>query len=102
MVIGLRFEDRLDGSFNYNTWREMIVLVLEENEIWEFVDQTLTPPTDDTLLAAHKKKDMKARRIILDGVKDHVVPHLSGKKTAREMWEALSCIGLTTTTGRCC
>ena len=27
--------------------------------------------------------------IIMDGVKDHIVPHLSGKKTAAEMWMAL-------------
>ena len=27
--------------------------------------------------------------IILDGVKDHIVPHLSGKKTVLEMWKAL-------------
>ena len=25
----------------------------------------------------------------MDGVKDHIVPHLSGKKTALEMWKAL-------------
>ena len=25
----------------------------------------------------------------MDGVKDHIVPHLSGKKTALEMWTAL-------------
>ena len=27
--------------------------------------------------------------IIMDGVNDHIVPHLSGKKTAAEMWTAL-------------
>ena len=27
--------------------------------------------------------------IIMDGVKDHIVPHLSGKKTATKMWTAL-------------
>ena len=27
--------------------------------------------------------------IILDGVKDHIVPHLSGKKTTLEMWKDL-------------
>ena len=27
--------------------------------------------------------------IIMDGVKDHIVPRLSGKKTALEMWKAL-------------
>jgi uncharacterized membrane-anchored protein YjiN (DUF445 family) len=40
-------------------------------------------------LAAHKLKDMKAKRIILDRVKDHLIPHLSVKTTARDMWEAL-------------
>ena len=27
--------------------------------------------------------------MILDGVRDHIIPHMSGKKTASEMWEAL-------------
>ena len=27
--------------------------------------------------------------IILDGVKDHLIPHLTGKNTAWHMWEAL-------------
>ncbi len=33
---------------------------------------------------------MNARHIILDGVKDHIIPHLSGKKSTREMWESLT------------
>lgn len=32
---------------------------------------------------------MKARLIILDGVKDSLIPHLSGKNSAHEMWMAL-------------
>jgi hypothetical protein len=87
---GLRFEDRLEGASNYSPWKERIALVLMENGIWEFADQKLTPPTDATQLADHNKKDVKARRIILDAVKDHVIPHLSGKKTTRDMWEALT------------
>ena len=27
--------------------------------------------------------------IVMDGLKDHIVPHLSGKKTALEMWKVL-------------
>ena len=90
MTIVIRFEDRLDGSSKYSTWRERIALILKENEIWESMDKALKTPINATTLVAHKRKDMKAKRIVLDGVKDHVVPHLSGKKTAREMWEALA------------
>jgi hypothetical protein len=28
--------------------------------------------------------------LILDGIKDHVVPHLLGRTTAKDMWKALS------------
>ena len=30
--------------------------------------------------------DTRARLIILDGVKDHLIPHLFGKNTTHEMW----------------
>jgi len=33
--------------------------------------------------------DVRARLIILDGVRDALIPHLSGKNTAHEMWMAL-------------
>ena len=32
----------------------------------------------------------KAKCIILDGVKDHVIPHIAEKNTAREMWQMLT------------
>jgi hypothetical protein len=48
------------------------------------------PPTDLAQLVAHLGKDVNPRRIIIDGVKDHIIPHLSGKKTAKEMWQSLT------------
>ena len=51
---------------------------------------TIPPSTDAVLLAAFNKKDIKAMRIILDAIKDHVIPHISGKDHAHEMWSALT------------
>ena len=45
-------------------------------------------PTDATQLAAYKRKCAKAKRLILDGVKDHVIPHVRGKDHAFEVWAA--------------
>jgi hypothetical protein len=42
-----------------------------------------------TTLAAHEKKEIKVERVILDSVKDHLIPHLSEKKTAKEMFDSL-------------
>jgi hypothetical protein len=90
MATGLKFEDRLEGASNSNPWKERIVLLLEENEIWDIVEKTQTLPTDATLLAVYNKKNVKARRIILDAVKDHIILHVTGKKNAYEMWESLT------------
>ena len=41
MVTGVRLEDRLDGAGNFVPWKARIVLILEENELWnEVVNNT--------------------------------------------------------------
>ena len=94
MVSGLRVEDRLDGVANFSTWKARIALILEVNELWDIVVSTatnpVTVPTDATLKTAFMKKDVKARRIILDAVRDHIIPHISGKDHAHQMWSSLT------------
>ena len=46
-------------------------------------------PTYPVDLVAWKKIDSRSMLIIMDGVKDHIVPHLSGKNTATDMWTDL-------------
>ena len=89
MATSLRFEDRLDGAGNFNPWKERIVLILEEFELWDIDETTVTIPADAILLAAYNKRNVKAKRIILDAIKDHIIPHVTGKKNAFEMWESL-------------
>jgi hypothetical protein len=50
----------------------------------------VTVPTDATLLATYTKKSIKAKRIILDAIKDHLIPHVIGKTYSYEMWESLT------------
>lgn len=94
MATGLRVEDRLDVAVNFSPWKARIVLILQGNELWYIVNSTqtkpITLPTDATDKAAFDKKDVMAKRIILDAVKDHVIPHVTGKDHAYEMWNALT------------
>lgn len=87
--VGLRV-DKLDGGGKWNPWKARIILLLEESVLWEMVESVVTLPTNPILLSQFKKKNMRAKRIILDLVKDHIIPHLSGKGYAYQMWESLS------------
>jgi hypothetical protein len=50
-------------------------------------------------MAAHKN-EMKAKLMIMDVVKDHLIPHISEKKTAKEMFDALDGLYQTENKGR--
>jgi hypothetical protein len=90
MATSLRVEDRLQGAHNYPTWKEMMTMVLDANDVLEHTSKTATAPTYTTQLAIWKKGEAKAKSLILDGIKDDVIPHLSGKNTAKDMWKTLS------------
>jgi hypothetical protein len=49
------------------------------------VEKTQVVHTDTPLLTTYNKKNVKAKRMLLDVVKDHIIPHVSGKKNAYEM-----------------
>jgi hypothetical protein len=67
-----------------------VALVLMENGLWEFANTKVTPPTNPKDLVAHELEGIKAKKIILDAVKDRLIPHVSEKKSVGEMFVALT------------
>ena len=89
MVKGLPGEDRLDGASNYGSWKPRVLLYLEENEVKDFA-LTMVPILDDAnQLAAWKRNDVNACKILMDSVKNHLVSHLSNSEIAKEMFDSL-------------
>jgi len=87
---GLRDHDRLDGASNYVIWKVRMSCLLDENFLKVYVDKVVAEPIDPDQLKKYKGEMAKTKRMILDGVKDHIVCHIAGKNTAKEMWDALS------------
>jgi hypothetical protein len=86
VVAGLRVEDRLAQAGNWSPWKARIVLILEELELRDIVEYLVVPPTDAVLMAEFRKRNIKAKRTILDAVKGHVIPHISSKEFAFQIW----------------
>ena len=88
---GLRLEYALDGSSNYIAWKDRMEVVLEDNGLKDFIDQKIPKPgsTNAQELAEWKKCVARARLIILEGVRDHIVLSLHGKDTPYSMWKTL-------------
>jgi hypothetical protein len=84
-------EDRLAGASNWSSWKARMVFVLEDLELWDIVQAVVPviPLTVPILGEEYKKKNNKAKRTIFDGVRDHIIPHVTGKAHAYQMWAAL-------------
>jgi hypothetical protein len=50
----------------------------------------VSKPTDAAEKEKHQKDTIRAKRIIADSIKDHLIPYVSSKKTPKEMFDALN------------
>lgn len=91
-TVGIRDQDRLDGASNYIIWKVRMSFLLDEFGLKTYIDAVVTIPTDTDQLKGYIKEMARAKHLILDGVRDHVVSHIPGKDTAKEMWDALSAL----------
>jgi hypothetical protein len=90
MSTSMRVEDRLDGADNFRSWKHRIQLILEENELLDHIKKMLPEPEDEEAKAKFKKNEVKAKRILTDSIKDHLIPNVSELKTPKEMFDALT------------
>ena len=87
----MRVEDRLAGTSNWSSWKARMVFVLEDLELWDIVEAVVPaiPVTAPVLVAEYRKRNNKAKRTISDGVRNHIIPHVTGKAHAYQMWASL-------------
>ena len=85
----LRDQDRLDGTSNFVVWKARILSILDRHRVKAFALKTMGIPVDCADNEKYDEAMAKAKCIILDGVKDHVVQHIAEKEMVKEMWDTL-------------
>ena len=84
-MIEMKVEDHLDGASYFISWKSRVLLILEENDLLKFVNEKVPEPEAEDDKSQWRKNDVEARRILVDSVKDLLVPQISQKKTTRKM-----------------
>ncbi len=59
--------------------------VLDKHRIKDYALKTVVALVDVDPLKKYEEAQGKAKCMILDGVKDHVIPHIAEKDTSREI-----------------
>ena len=84
----MKVEDYLDGATNFISWKSR-VLILEEIDFLKLVNEKVPKTNAEEDKSHWRKSDARARRILVDSIRDDLVPQISQKKTTREMFKTL-------------
>ena len=87
-MIGMKVEDHLDGATNFISWKSK-VFILEENDLLKLVNEKVAEAGIEEDKSHWKRSYARVRRILVDSVRDHLVPQISRKKTTRKMFKTL-------------
>ena len=85
-----KLNENLEGAENFWAWKYRISLVLEKNELDIYISGEFLVPEGDEAKSLHKKNLVKAKRIIVDSIKDHLIPHVSSLETPKDMLDSFS------------
>ena len=83
MSASTKIVDKLEGVEKFHAWKYRITLILEENDLARFIKEDVPKPTDAAAKGKHQKDTVKAKRMIANSIKDHLIPQVGSKKTPK-------------------
>jgi hypothetical protein len=96
----MKSENKLDGASNFRAWKTRIDLILAKNKVLDIVKGKIVKPKfkegeekePQNVAAMEKFKDVdiNAMSIIVDSIKDHLIPYISHLDSSKKIYDALT------------
>ena len=83
MAPSTKLEDKLEGIENYRAWKYRMSLILKENDLEKYIKDEVVELEEAEAKEKHRKDLIREQRIIVDSIKDHLISHVSSKKTPK-------------------
>ena len=83
MTTRTKIDEKLEGAENFRAWRYIVSLLLEEHDLEKLTKEEVSEPEGDEAKSKHTKDMVKANRIIVDSIKDHLIHNISSLSTPR-------------------
>jgi S-adenosylmethionine synthetase len=100
MTYSMKSENKLDGASNFRAWKTRIDLILAKNKVLDIVKGNIVKPVFEekkekepqNVATMEKFKDVEinAMSIIVDSIKDHLIPYISHLDSSKKMYDALT------------
>jgi hypothetical protein len=100
MTYSMKSENKLDEDSNFKAWKTRIELILAKNKVLdimkgkivepEFEEGKEKEPHNVVAMEKFKDDDINTMSIIVDSIKDHLIPYISHIDSSKNMCNALT------------
>jgi hypothetical protein len=100
MTYSMKSENKLEGASNFRAWKTRIDLILAKNKVLYIVKGKIVEPQFEegkekkpqnvAFMKKFKDNGINAMSIIVDSVKDHLIPYISHLDSSKKMHDALT------------
>jgi hypothetical protein len=100
MTYSMKSENKLEGASNFRAWKTRIDLILAKNKVLDIVKGKIVEPQFEegkekephnvAVMEKFKDNDINAMSIIVDSIKDHLIPYISHLDSSKKMRDALT------------
>jgi hypothetical protein len=100
MTYSMKSENKLEGDSNFRAWKTRIDLILAKNKVLDIMKGKIVEPQFEegkekepqnvALMEKFKGNDINAMSIIVDSVKDHLIPYISHLDSSKKMNDSLT------------
>jgi hypothetical protein len=100
MTYSMKSENKLDRASNFRAWNTRIDLILAKNKVLDIVKGKIVEPKFEegkekklqnvAVMEKFRDSDINAMSIIVDSIKDHLIPYISHLDSSKKMYDALT------------
>jgi putative lipoic acid-binding regulatory protein len=95
MTYSMKSKNKLYGASNFRAWKTRIDLILAKNKVLDIVKQEFEEGKEKEqqnveAMEKFKDVDINAMSIIVDSIKDHLIPYISHLDSSKKMYNALT------------
>lgn len=83
MVSSMKSENKVKEATNFKAWKTMTELILAKAELLVIVKGKVTKPVDDEGKTKYEKDDITTRSIIVDSIRDHLIPYVANRESSK-------------------
>jgi len=100
MTNSMKSENKIDGASKFRAWKTRIDLILSKNKVPDIVKGKIVKPEFEegeekepqnvAAMEKFKDVDINAMSIIVDSIKDNLIPYISRLDSSKKMYDALT------------